>query len=37
MKLVIVEPRDDEELLSSVARSLPVVRDLYAALAPHLG
>jgi hypothetical protein len=33
---VIVEQRDYWDLLSSVAQSLPVVRDLYSALAPHL-
>lgn len=34
---VIVEQRDYWDMLSSVAQSLPVVRNLYAALAPHLG
>lgn len=33
----IVEHRDYWDLLSSVAQSLPVIRSLYAALAPHLG
>jgi ketosteroid isomerase-like protein len=34
---LIVEQRDYWDLLSSVAQSLPVVRDVYASLAPHLG
>ncbi len=34
---MIVEQRDYWDLLSSVAQGIPVVRDLYAALAPHLG
>ncbi len=34
---LIVEQRDYWDLLSSVAESLPVVRSVYAALAPHLG
>ena len=33
----VIEQRDYWDLLSSVAASLPVVRDLYASLAPHLG
>jgi ketosteroid isomerase-like protein len=34
---VITEQRDYWDLLSSVAASLPLVRGIYAALAPHLG
>jgi hypothetical protein len=34
---VIVEQRDYWDLLSSLAESIPVVRRLYAALAPKLG
>lgn len=34
---LITEHRDYWDLLSSVAHSLPVVRNVYAALAPHLG
>ena len=34
---LIVEHRDYWDLLSSVAHSLPLVRQIYAALAPHLG
>lgn len=33
----IVEQRDYWDLLSSVAQSLPFVRNAYATLAPHLG
>ena len=34
---LVVEQRDYWDLLSTVAQSLPVVRRIYAALAPHLG
>jgi hypothetical protein len=34
---LITEQRDYWDMLSSVAQSLPLVRTLYAALAPHLG
>jgi len=34
---LIVEQRDYWDLLSSVARALPIVRSVYAALAPRLG
>jgi hypothetical protein len=34
---VIVEQRDYWDLLSSLAESIPIVRNLYAALAPRLG
>ena len=34
---LITEQRDYWDLLSSIAASLPFVRDAYAALAPHLG
>ena len=34
---VITEQRDYWDLLSSVAASVPLVRNVYAALAPHLG
>ena len=34
---LIVEQRDYWDLLSSLAESLPIVRNLYASLAPHLG
>ncbi len=34
---MIAEQRDYWDLLSSVARSYPLARNLYAALAPHLG
>lgn len=34
---MITEQRDYWDLLSSVAQSFPVARNLYAALAPHLG
>lgn len=37
MTLVIVEPRDYRDMLSIVAGSLPVVRNLSAARATHLG
>jgi hypothetical protein len=33
----IVEQRDYWDLLSSVAQSIPFVRNVYASLAPHLG
>ena len=33
----VVEQRDYWDLLSSVAQSLPFVRNAYATLAPHLG
>ncbi len=33
----IVEQRDHWDMLSTVAASLPLVRHVYAALAPHLG
>ena len=34
---LIVEQRDYWDLLSSLAQSVPVIRSLYASLAPHLG
>ena len=34
---LIVEQRDYWDLLSSFAQSVPIVRDVYASLAPHLG
>lgn len=34
---LIVEQRDYWDLLSSLAASIPVVRNVYASLAPHLG
>jgi hypothetical protein len=34
---LIVEQRDYWDLLSSLAQSMPVVRDVYSALAPKLG
>ena len=34
---LIVEQRDYWDLLSSFAQSVPIVRSLYASLAPHLG
>jgi len=34
---LIVEHRDYWDLLSSLAQSLPIVRSVYASLAPHLG
>ena len=37
MKLVIEERRDYRDMLSIVAGSLPVVRNLCAARAAHLG
>lgn len=34
---LVVEQRDYWDLLSSVAQSIPFVRNVYASLAPHLG
>ena len=34
---VVTEHRDYWDLLSSVAQSLPILRSVYASIAPHLG